>query len=63
MATGRVSGGVEIALHKLNSQLFKIKGGLKMDVKDLKKILACLTVSGLVSLGGGSLPAVHAGSG
>lgn len=34
-----------------------------MDGKDLKKILAGLTVAGLVSLGGGSLPAVHAGSG
>ncbi|MBS3755579.1 MAG: selenobiotic family radical SAM modification target peptide [Desulfobacterales bacterium] len=34
-----------------------------MDGKDLKKFLAGLTIAGLVSLGGGSLPAVHAGSG
>ena len=34
-----------------------------MDTRDLKKMLACLTVAGLVSLGGGSLPAAHAGSG
>lgn len=34
-----------------------------MDAKDLKKILASLTVAGLLSLGGGSLQAVHAGSG
>ncbi|MGM0404306.1 MAG: SbtA family thio(seleno)oxazole RiPP natural product precursor [Thermodesulfobacteriota bacterium] len=35
-----------------------------MDKKELKQILAGLTIVSLVGLGGGSLPAVvHAGSG
>jgi len=34
-----------------------------MNKKELKRLLASLTIAGLVSLGGGSLTAVHAGSG
>ncbi len=34
-----------------------------MDKKEVKQILAGLTIVSLVGLGGGSLPSVHAGSG
>lgn len=36
---------------------------VSMGKKELKRLLASLTIAGLVSVGGGSLPAVHAGSG
>jgi radical SAM modification target selenobiotic family peptide len=34
-----------------------------MEKKDLKKLLASLSVAGLISMGGIALPGAHAGSG
>lgn len=34
-----------------------------MEKKDLKKLLAGFSIAGLVSMGGVTLPAAHAGSG
>lgn len=34
-----------------------------MEKKDLKKLLAGLSVAGLISMGGVTLPGAHAGSG
>lgn len=53
----------ESLIHSLAGPQPPRKKGTTMEKKDLKKFLAGLSVAGLLSLGGVTVPGAHAGSG